>query len=72
MTPQKVARTASAMVWGAVALVFGVAIAITGISALPSAGGLLTLLVGLAVVGLAYASHRVTCMGVDYLFRPRR
>ena len=62
----------SAVFWGALAVVFGVGAAIAGLSALPSAGGVLALLVGLGVIALAYAMHRVSCIGLGYLFRPRR
>ena len=71
MNPRKIARAVSILLWGAVGLVFGVGTALAGAHALPSPGGVLTLLVGAAVVACAYGLHKVTCLGLDRIFRPR-
>jgi len=71
MKAHKVARIASILVWGGLGLVFGAGPALAGLHALPSPGGWLALLVGLAIIAAAYGLHRATCAGLNRIFRPR-
>jgi hypothetical protein len=51
----------SAIVWGALGVVFGLGLILAGAQALPHAGGIFTLCLGLVIAGAAYGLHRATC-----------
>jgi len=70
MNWKKGLRWISVATWGALGLVFGLGIFLAGLHALPSPGGVFTLVLGLVLGGCAYFFHRLTCWAINSFLRP--
>ncbi len=68
---RKFLRIVSTLAWGAIALFFGLGVALFGIQRMTGPAAALTAGIGITVIAAAFAMHRLTCWCIDRLSPPR-
>lgn len=61
----KFLRIISCVFWGAIALVFGLGVVLSGLQRMTGPAAAFTVAIGVVVIAAAYGMHRLTCRGIN-------